>query len=78
LVNSVNENNFALGLEQNAMDSLVNGVEHFVNSEKPTDLQYTILHMFHAVELFLKARLAKVTPQLISLPWQTWDAQALL
>jgi hypothetical protein len=62
LSNSVNENEFVLGLEQNAMDSLVHGVEHFVNEEKPTDLRYTILHVFHAVELFLKARLAKDDP----------------
>ncbi len=47
------------------MDSLVHGVEHFVNEEKPSDLKYTILHTFHAVELFLKARLAKVNPRLI-------------
>src|SRR5437773_1820574 len=44
------------------MDSLVHGVEHFINEEKPTDLKYTILHVFHAVELFLKARLAKDDP----------------
>lgn len=60
--NSVNENDFVLDLEQNAMDSLVHGVEHFINEEKPTDLKYTILHVFHAVELFLKARLAKDDP----------------
>jgi len=57
--------NLELNLEQNAMDSLVHGVEHFVNEEKPSDLKYTILHTFHAVELFLKARLAKVNPRLI-------------
>jgi hypothetical protein len=62
LDNSVNEHDFVLGLEQNAMDSLEHGVEHFVNAEKPTDLKYTILHTFHAVELFLKARLAKGDP----------------
>lgn len=62
---SVSRDNLELNLEQNAMDSLVHGVEHFVNEEKPSDLKYTILHTFHAVELFLKARLAKVNPQLI-------------
>jgi len=62
LSNSVNENDFVLCLEQNAMDSLVHGVEHFVNEEKLTDLKYTILHVFHAVELFLKARLAQNDP----------------
>lgn len=60
--NSLNENDFVLGLEQNALDSLVHGVEHYVNEERPTDLKYTILHVFHAVELFLKARLAKNDP----------------
>ena len=63
--NSVNENKFELSLEQNALDSLVHGVEHYVNEEKPTDLKYTILHVFHAVELFLKARLAKNDPSSI-------------
>lgn len=61
----VNSDKFVLGLEQNALDSLMHGVEHFINAEKPTDLKYTILHIFHAVELFLKARLAKVEPFLI-------------
>jgi hypothetical protein len=62
LSSSLNENDFVLDLEQNAMDSLVHGVEHYVNEERPTDLKYTILHVFHAVELFLKARLAKNDP----------------
>ena len=62
---AINENDFVLGLEQNAIDSLVHGVEHFVNGEKPTDLKYTILHVFHAVELFLKARLARTDPSSI-------------
>jgi hypothetical protein len=57
-----------LNLEQNAMDSLVHGVEHFINEEKPSDLKYTILHVFHAVELFLKARLAKDDPSSILKP----------
>jgi hypothetical protein len=57
--------NFVLGLEENAIDSLVHAVEHFLAEERPTDLKYTILHIFHAVELFLKARLAKVAPERI-------------
>jgi hypothetical protein len=56
---------FVLGLEENAIDSLVHAVEHFLADERPTDLKYTVLHIFHAVELFLKARLAKVDPELI-------------
>ena len=62
---SVNSKNFVLGLEENAMDSLIHGVEHFVDGGRPTDLKYTILHVFHALELFLKARLAKAHPLLI-------------
>jgi hypothetical protein len=57
--------NFVLGLEENAIDSLVHAVEHFLADERPTDLKYTILHIFHAVELFLKARLSTFDPELI-------------
>ncbi len=42
---SASRDNLELNLEQNAMDSLVHGVEHFVNEEKPSDLKYTILHI---------------------------------
>jgi len=66
--NSLNDNDFVLGLEENAMDSLVHGVEHyigFIDEHNPTDLKYAILHVFHALELFLKARLAKAHPLLI-------------
>src|SRR5919199_4160078 len=59
------DNDFVLGLEENAIDSLVHAVEHFVYEERDTDLKYTILHVFHAIELFLKARLAKVDSELI-------------
>ncbi|MBN3891046.1 MAG: DUF3644 domain-containing protein [Nostoc sp. JL31] len=59
------ENNFVLTLEGNAIDSLVHAVEHFLDEERPTYLKYAILHVFHAVELFLKARLAKIDPELI-------------
>jgi hypothetical protein len=57
--------NFVLGLEENAIDSLVHAVEHFLAEERPTDLKYTILHIFHAIELFLKARLAMFDSELI-------------
>jgi hypothetical protein len=56
---------FVLGLEANAIDSLVHAVEHFLADERPTDLKYTVLHIFHAVELFLKARLATFCSELI-------------
>jgi hypothetical protein len=46
-------------LQSNAMDSLVHGVEHHIHGTREYDLKYVILHVFHAVELFLKARLAK-------------------
>jgi hypothetical protein len=62
---SENSNDFVLGLEENAIDSLVHAVEHFLADERPTDLKYTVLHVFHATELFLKARLAKTDPELI-------------
>ncbi|MBD1995234.1 hypothetical protein H6G00_01140 [Leptolyngbya sp. FACHB-541] len=52
-------------LEENAMDSLVHGVEHHLHGRRNTDWKYVILHVFHAVELFLKARLAKHDESLI-------------
>jgi hypothetical protein len=62
---SERDSDFILGLEENAIDSLVHAVEHFLDEEKPTNLKYTVLHVFHAVELFLKARLAKAGITLI-------------
>ncbi len=52
-------------LEENAMDSLVHGVEHHLYGRRKTDWKYAILHVFHAIELFLKARLAKHDKYLI-------------
>lgn len=52
-------------LEENAMDSLVHGIEHHLYGKRQTDWKYVILHVFHAVELFLKARLAKHDETLI-------------
>jgi predicted RNA-binding Zn-ribbon protein involved in translation (DUF1610 family) len=46
-------------LKQNAIDSLVHGIEHFVNSNEPSDFKYAILHIAQSVELFLKERLAQ-------------------
>jgi DNA-directed RNA polymerase subunit RPC12/RpoP len=60
-----NDPNFVLGLEENALDSLVHAVEHFLADERETDLKYTVLHVFHAVELFLKARLVQTDQSLI-------------
>lgn len=52
-------------LEENAMDSLVHGIEHHLYGKRKSDFKYVILHIFHAVELFLKARLAKHDIKLI-------------
>lgn len=57
-------NNFVLGLEDNAYSSLEHGVEHFL-AGSDSDLKFTILHIFHAVELLLKARLANEHPLLV-------------
>ena len=51
--------NIEIGLEENALDSLKHGIEHFVIDKRNTDLKYAILHIAHSVELFVKARLAK-------------------
>ena len=52
-------------LEENAMDSLVHGIEHHLYGKRKSDWKYVILHVFHSVELFLKARLAKHDEKLI-------------
>lgn len=52
-------------LEENAMDSLVHGIEHYLYGRRESDWKYIVLHVFHAVELFLKARLAKHDEKLI-------------
>lgn len=62
------ELDFHFDLEANAEDSLAHGVEHFLEAQEsgdPSHLKYTILHIFHATELYLKARLAKAHPSLI-------------
>ena len=48
-----------IGLEENALDSLKHGIEHFIRDTSKTDLKYAILHIAHSVELFIKARLSK-------------------
>ncbi len=57
-------NNFVLSLEENAADSLSHALEH-VSDKRANSIKYMILHSFHAVELFLKARLAKANHTLI-------------
>jgi hypothetical protein len=57
--------NIVLELKENALDSLVHGVEHFLSEKRRTDLKYAVLHVFQAVELCLKARLAEVHPSLM-------------
>lgn len=57
---------FSFTLEQNADDSLQHGVDHFLLSKvTPRDLKATIIHVFHAIELFMKAALARIHPTLI-------------
>lgn len=56
---------FVLDIETNAFSSLSHGIEHFVAEETDDNLKFAILHVFHAVELILKARLAKAHPLLI-------------
>jgi hypothetical protein len=56
---------FVLELEENALDSLKHAVIHFTEEDEDTFLKYVVLHTVHAVELFLKARLAKDHPLLI-------------
>jgi hypothetical protein len=56
---------FTLTLENNALDSLAHAIEHYGANESPRDMKYVILHVSHAVELFLKARLAMEHPSLI-------------
>lgn len=64
---------FVIELEQNAKDSLIHGIVHyqddlvFQKAEEPSrfHLKFTILSVFHSIELFLKARLVKAHPILI-------------
>lgn len=60
------ENDFVFEIEENALSSLSHGIEHFVeNKDDDNNLKFAIIHVFHALELFLKARLAKTHPLLI-------------
>ncbi len=63
---------FSIELTENALDSLVHGIEHLTEDpDNKRDLKYAILHVAQAAELFLKARLAKEHPLLIyDEPWQ--------
>lgn len=71
---------FSLDLQHNALSSLLHGIKHYVDAlallnarySKPRDLitdnlKFSIIHVFHALELFLKARLAEGHPLLIYL-----------
>jgi predicted DNA-binding protein YlxM (UPF0122 family) len=55
---------YVIGLEDNAFSSLEHGMEHYL-AGSDTDLKFTVLHVFHAVELLLKARLAQAHPLLV-------------
>jgi hypothetical protein len=65
MIDTSSEPSLVERLQANAMDSLVHGVEHHIHGTREYDLKYVILHVFHAVELFLKARLAKHKESLI-------------
>lgn len=57
---------FVIEIEDNALGSLKHGIEHFISYEKdPSDLKFALIHVFHSVELYLKARLAQEHPLLI-------------
>jgi len=55
----MDRNDFVISLEENAMDSLKHGIEHYISNQCVSDLKYAIIHISHAVELFLKARIVK-------------------
>lgn len=55
----------SLDLLSNAQDSFSLGINFYLEKSEPTYLKHTVLNVFHAIELFLKARLAKVHPALI-------------
>jgi hypothetical protein len=65
MIDTSSEPSLVERLQANAMDSLVHGVEHHIHGTREYDLKYVILHVFHAVELFLKARFAKYDELLV-------------
>lgn len=67
--------NFAFQLEANAKDSLRHGIEHFLDGQYASNLKQAILLVFHSVELFLKARLAKEHKTLIFEKPETGDSK---
>lgn len=50
---------FEITLEENALDFLISGIEYYIKYKEPRDLKHAIINIMQAVELFLKARLAK-------------------
>lgn len=60
---------FVLTLEDNARTSLRHGMRHYLRyirlKSNRNDLKFAIIHVFHAIELYLKARLVKESPLLI-------------
>jgi len=58
------DQDYVFGLEDNAFSSLEHGMEHYL-AGSDADLKFTVLHVFHAVELLLKARLAEAHPLLV-------------
>lgn len=57
---------FEFSLKENAKSSLIQAIRHFTTTnEQPADLKFSVIHIFHAVELFLKERLVREHPLLI-------------
>ncbi len=51
--------NIEFSLKENATDSLIHGIGHYLASDDQTDLKYAVLHIAQAVELFLKEKLSR-------------------
>jgi hypothetical protein len=63
----VKNDEFVMELEENAIDSLAHAIDHYRDfaGYQKSHLKFSILSLFHSIELFLKARLAKAHPILI-------------
>jgi hypothetical protein len=55
----VTKADFVMELKDNAVDSLTHAVSHMNEATSGSSLKYSILHTVHALELLLKATLAR-------------------
>ncbi|MEI9930409.1 MAG: hypothetical protein WDM89_07605 [Rhizomicrobium sp.] len=53
----------------NAVDSLLIGIDFFLQERSYSSRKHAILTLFHAIELFLKERLYQENPILIYRDW---------